>query len=80
MKREQVFKELTEIFWDVFDDEDIVLTDSTNADDIEDWDSLEQINLVAACEKKFQVKFDMKEIQMLKNVGEMVDTILAKVQ
>ncbi len=79
MTREQVFKELTEIFWDVFDDEDIELTDETTADDIEDWDSLEQINLVVACEKKFNVKFDMKEIQNLKNVGEMVDTILAKV-
>ena len=79
MTREQVFKELTEIFWDVFDDEDIELTDETTADDIEDWDSLEQINLVVACEKKFNVKFGMKEIQNLKNVGEMVDTILAKV-
>ncbi len=78
MTREQVFKDLTEIFWDVFDDEDIVLTDATTADDIEDWDSLEQINLVVACEKKFNIKFDMKEIQNLKNVGEMVDTILAK--
>ncbi|MCR5416407.1 MAG: acyl carrier protein [Pseudobutyrivibrio sp.] len=80
MTREGVFKELTEIFWDVFDDEDIELTDETTADDIEDWDSLEQINLVVACEKKFNIKFDMKEIQSLKNVGEMVDTILSKVQ
>ncbi len=80
MTREEVFKNLTEIFWDVFDDEDIVLTDETCADDIEDWDSLEQINLVVACEKRFNLKFDVQEIQSLKNVGEMVDTILAKVQ
>ncbi len=79
MTREAVFEELTKIFWDVFDDEDIELTDATTADDIEDWDSLEQINLIVACEKKFSVKFDMAEIQKLKNVGEMVDTILAKV-
>ena len=79
MTREEVFETLTEIFQDVFDDE-IELTDATTADDIEDWDSLEQINLVVACEKKFNVKFDMKEIQALKNVGEMVDTILSKVQ
>ena len=80
MTREEVFKNLTEIFWDVFDDENIVLTDETCADDIEDWDSLEQINLVVACEKRFNLKFDVQEIQSLKNVGEMVDTILAKVQ
>ena len=80
MTREEVFATLTDIFRDVFDDDDIELTDATTADDIEDWDSLEQINLVVACEKKFNVKFDMKEIQSLKNVGEMVDTILSKVQ
>jgi len=79
MTRESVFEELTKIFWDVFDDEDIELTDETTAEDIDDWDSLEQINLIVACEKKFSVKFDMAEIQKLKNVGEMVDTILAKV-
>lgn len=78
MTREEVFATLTDIFRDVFDDDDIELTDATTADDIEDWDSLEQINLVVACEKKFNVKFDMKEIQSLKNVGEMVDTIVSK--
>ena len=78
MTREEVFATLTDIFRDVFDDDDIELTDATTADDIEDWDSLEQINLVVACEKKFMVKFDMKEIQALKNVGEMVDTIVGK--
>lgn len=78
MTREEVFATLTDIFRDVFDDDDIELTDATTADDIEDWDSLEQINLVVACEKKFKVKFDMKEIQALKNVGEMVDTIVGK--
>ena len=80
MTREEVFEILTGIFQDVFDDDEIELTDATTADDIEDWDSLEQINLVVAGEKKFNVKFDMKEIQALKNVGEMVDTILSKVQ
>ncbi len=80
MTREEIFETLTDIFRDVFDDEDIELTDATTSDDIEDWDSLEQINLVVACEKKFNVKFDMSEIQKLKNVGEMVDTILSKVQ
>ena len=78
MTRDEIMAKVNEIFRDVFDDESLVITDSTNSDDIEDWDSLEQINLVVACEKKFNVKFDMKEIQALKNVGEMVDTILSK--
>ena len=80
MTREQVYEKLNKIFREVFDDDDIILNDNTTADDIEDWDSLEQINLVVACEKQFNIKFDMKEIQVLKNVGEMVDIILSKTE
>ena len=78
MEKQKIYSMLDEVFQDVFDDESIHVTPETTADDIEDWDSLEQINLVVACEKKFNVKFDMKEIQTLKNVGEMADMILSK--
>ncbi|MBQ9334729.1 MAG: acyl carrier protein [Lachnospiraceae bacterium] len=75
MTREEIFEELNEVFRDVFDDESIVVTDETTADDIEDWDSLEHINLLAAVEQQFGVKFNMGQIVTLKNVGEMVDLI-----
>lgn len=78
MSREEVFEALNEVFRDVFDDEDIVVVDATTADDIEDWDSLEHINLIVAVEKKFGIKFTMPEITALKNVGEMVNLILEK--
>ena len=48
MSREEVFVKLNEVFRDVFDDEEITVTDGTTADDIEEWDSLEHINLLAA--------------------------------
>ena len=51
--------------------------DETNSGDIEDWDSIEHINLVIAMEKKFGLKFDIKEVGKLANVGEMVDLILS---
>lgn len=76
MTREEIFEEVTEIFRDVFDDDDLEIVDSTNAEDIEDWDSLEHINLVINMEKKFGLKFNLKEVGELKNVGEMVDLIL----
>lgn len=75
MSREEIFEELTEVFRDVFDDESITINDATTADDIDDWDSLEHINLVAAVEQQFGVKFNMGQILTLKNVGEMVDLI-----
>ncbi len=75
MNREEVYVELTEIFRDIFDDEDIVLSDNTTADDIEDWDSLEQINLLVAIEKKFNIKFQLAQVSGLENVGAMVDLV-----
>ena len=75
MTREAIFEELTEIFRDIFDDEEIELTDETTSDDIEDWDSLEQINLLVAIEKKFTVKFKLDDVSHLANVGDMVSLV-----
>ena len=53
-----------------------LLTRETTADDIEDWDSLEQINLLTAMEKQFGVKFKLDDVRGLANVGDMVDLII----
>ncbi len=66
------------IFRDVFDDDTLVIEDSTNSSDIEDWDSLEHIALVVSMENEFGLKFDLKEVNELANVGEMVDLIASK--
>lgn len=71
-------KIVTRIFRDVFDDETLVIEDSTNSSDIEDWDSLEHIALIVSMEKEFDLKFDIKEVNKLENVGEMVDLIISK--
>lgn len=78
MTREAVFEKLNEIFRNNFDDDDIELTDETSSADIDDWDSLEQINLVVAIQDAFNVKFNIDEVNSMKNVGEMVDFILEK--
>lgn len=75
MSRGEITKKLTEIFRDVFDDEEIELSDSTTANDIEAWDSLEHISLIAAVEKAFKMRFTMREVSGMKNVGEMIDII-----
>lgn len=79
MTREQVYERLNPVFQDVFDDDTIVVTDATTSDDIEDWDSLEHINLIAAVEEEFGMHFNMGQVVSMKNVGEMVDIILANV-
>ena len=70
---------MTEIFRDVFDDETIELHAETTAKDIEDWDSLSHISLIVAIEKEFGIKFDLIELKTLKNVGDMLKLIQAKV-
>ncbi len=75
MTKEQAMARLTEVFHDVFDDDEIVLTETTAAKDIEDWDSLEHINLIAAVEKEFKMRFTMKEVSGMKNVGEMASIV-----
>lgn len=66
------------IFREVFDDENIILKRETTSADIDDWDSLAQINLIVAIEDEFKIKFNIEEISMLQNVGEMLDLIERK--
>ena len=75
MTRPEIFEKLTEIFRDVFDDETITISETTTAADIEEWDSLTHITLLAAVEDEFDVKFSMKAVQGLKNVGELADLV-----
>jgi len=76
MSREEIYGRLNEVFRDVFDDEEITVNDSTTANDVDGWDSLEHINLIVAVERAFGIKFTMGETVGMKNVGEMVDKIL----
>ena len=71
--------ELTPVFRQVFDDSSIVITRTSTADDIDDWDSLTHMNLVIAVELGFKVKFALGELQSLKNVGDMLDLINKKI-
>lgn len=75
MDGREIFARLNKVFQEVFDDPSIRLTPQTTADDIDDWDSLEHITLISAVEREFHMKFKMKEISSMKNVGEMAGII-----
>jgi acyl carrier protein len=78
MTKEKILNDLQPIFQDVFDDDELVVTNESNADTIEDWDSLSQIRLVVAIEKEFSIKFNFGELNGLKNVGEMISVLYSK--
>lgn len=78
MTRQQINEELNKIFRVFFDDETITVNDETTATDIEDWDSLSNIGLTATIEERFEIEFDMSEVNGMQNVGVMVDIILSR--
>ena len=78
MNKKSILNEVTDIFINVLDNEEIVLDDTTQAKDLEDWDSLNHIQLVVAIEKHFKIRFTSNEIQSWNNVGDMLDSIQKK--
>jgi len=74
----EIYQQLTEIFYDIFDDPTIVLKPETSAADIPEWTSFIHVNIVVATELKFQIKFSTAEIERLKSVGELVALIRSK--
>ncbi len=78
LNERDIYNRLNEVFRDVFDDDSITVNASTTADDIEDWDSMEHINLIGAVEDEFGVRFKMGEVSGMKNVGEMAQIIAAR--
>lgn len=75
MDREQMLEQIQELCREVFEDEELEITESTTAADVENWDSLTHLSLIHEIEAMFQVKFTMGEIQGVNDVGELVDAL-----
>ena len=77
-QKKQILIKLQNILRVIFDDDSIKLNLNTTAADIEEWDSLNQIRIILACEKEFSVKLNPREINDFVNIGEMVEHLLSK--
>lgn len=80
MTEAQLLTELNALFEEVIDEGTVNLTRETTAKEVEGWDSLNHIQIIAAIEKKYGFRFTLVEIQSFKNVGEMTDSILSKLK
>jgi len=80
MNRSIILKKLQKIFHDVFEDDTIILNENTNPFDIEAWDSLTHISILAAIQDEFSVSFDMSEIIAMKNIGDILNAIEGKLK
>ena len=76
MERNEILKKLTEIAKDVFDNDEVELTEATTAADVEEWDSLSHLSLISDIEDEFDITFTLAEVSGSKNVGERIDAIV----
>mgnify|MGYP000580599834 FL=1 len=74
----EILTKLNPIFKDILDQDDLEISRESNAQNTEDWDSLAHINLITSIEKEFDIRFNLGELEDLKNVGEMIDLIEIK--
>ena len=78
VNKESILLKIEETFQDIFNDKSIKILDTTTAEDIEEWDSFNHINIIMQIEKDFNIKFALGELQELQNVGDMINLILEK--
>jgi acyl carrier protein len=77
---EAIYERLTSIFRTILEDDSIILHEETSESDIAGWDSFNKASLIAAIEKEFAIRFRTAELQSLRNVGNFVEIIRAKLQ
>ncbi len=78
MDKAQAMYALSDVFRTVFDNPDLILHDGLTAADVENWDSLNHIDLIVAIERKFKIKFTMREVTGLKTVGDLAELTAKK--
>lgn len=80
MDKNVIIEKLSAIFHDVFNDNNIVLQEEMTANDVENWDSLTHMLMITKVEEVFGIKFKLKELNKLKKVGDLINTIDSKLQ
>ena len=75
MERTEITNQLTNIFKELFNNDNIVLSDSMTANDEDNWDSLSHMLLISEIENRFEIKFKLRELNIMKNVGILINFI-----
>lgn len=79
MNRQEIIEKLTPIFRNVLNLKDLTLTADLNPDDVETWDSMANMTIVAEVQEAFNVKFSLKEMVKFINVGSLVEILESKI-
>ena len=79
MNEDKIIEKLQKIFNDIFTEQQVMVSKNLSANEVDEWDSLNHINLIVAIENEFKFKFTLEEIQSLKTVGDTIKLILQKI-
>lgn len=71
----EIAAKLTPIFQKTFSEPHITVTREMAAKDVPKWNSLTHVEMIATVEKSFGIKFSLKDMMKMKNVGDMADII-----
>lgn len=71
-------EQLTQVFRLVFANDSLTITPETTPNDIDGWDSMAHLNLIAAVQSRFKIKFASKELMALRTVGDLGQLIDSK--
>jgi acyl carrier protein len=80
MERKEIVSKLTSVFRTIFNDNTLILSDELTANDVDNWDSLSHMILITEIEKAFSIKFKLKDLNKMRNVGDMIEIIMLKLQ
>lgn len=78
MEKNEIVEKLTGIFRNVFTDDTLILTDEMTANDVEKWDSLTHMLMINEVESAFNIKFKLKDLNKMKNVGNLIEIVTSK--
>jgi acyl carrier protein len=79
MNKEEIKIKVQEIFQDVFQSPSLEINPEMTANDVDKWDSLTHLTMIAKVEETFGFRFKLKEMVKMKNVGDMLDIINEKI-
>jgi acyl carrier protein len=74
------FEQVRSIASDIFGIPADKITPSSSPETIENWDSIQHLNLVLALEEKFNLQLSPEEIEEIKSVGAGAKLIESKLQ
>ena len=71
-------KVIENIFRDVLDNSDLLITENSTPLTVDGWDSIANVNILVAIEAEFRIKFTVDEIQDIQSVGDYLKFVSAK--